>query len=99
NASPVLFMVKKNLIVKHKIDFIQNMQMYEDEVFTLEIFLNTKKMMYDQSKYYYRRYRKNSVMDARNQIENNMKSFNASTIVVNQLYNLLERYNENNKRK
>lgn len=61
-ASPVyLYMVKREIIEKNKLSFYEGI-LHEDELFTTQVFLNTRSMIYANAFYYNRRYRENSIM-------------------------------------
>lgn len=91
-ASPVLYMVKKDIITKNNIYFPLNYKMYEDEIFTLELFLNIDRAMYVHKHYYCRRYREESIMMERDRKENKLKSFYTGCQLVDDLYQLLKIY-------
>lgn len=61
-ASPVyLYMVKREIIKKNMLSFYEGI-LHEDELFTTQVFLNTRSMIYANAFYYNRRYRENSIM-------------------------------------
>lgn len=88
SPSPVLYVVKKEVITKNKLLFYPRV-IHEDELFTLELFLNINRMMYDSTPYYQRRYRQNSTMTSHS---NSKKSFDAYFIVLKETIKLLEQY-------
>lgn len=87
-ASPVLYVVKKSVITENNIEFTPFI-IHEDELFTLEVFLNVNSAMYDPNIYYNRRVREGSTMTSKG---NATKSFNSRCIVVNQMNNYLNNY-------
>jgi glycosyltransferase involved in cell wall biosynthesis len=92
SASPCLFIVKREIIIKNQIQFTPGIR-YEDELFTLEVFLNVNKAMYDPNLYYKRRYRANSIMTSQKDAENFQNSFNSYSYVIHELGKLMEKYN------
>lgn len=95
-ASPVLYMTKKEILIQSNLKFKPTI-IHEDEIFTLELFLNVDRVMYDPFPYYNRRYRKGSTMTT-NTKEHNLKSFESRVIVVEDLLKALKRYNNSSKR-
>lgn len=91
SASPCLFIVKSEIIKKNQIKFTPGIR-YEDELFTLEVFLNVNRAMYDPNFYYKRRYRANSIMTTQKQSQNNQKSFDSYSFVIKEMGKMLDRY-------
>ncbi|GAB1800839.1 glycosyltransferase [Priestia megaterium] len=89
-SQPCLYIVKKELIVNNNLQFMPNV-LHEDELFTLEIVLNTKSAMYDPNLYYQRRYRENSIMTS-NSIEKIKKSFDSYCIIIEEMNSLKKTY-------
>lgn len=98
-ASPVLYMVKRDVIINNDIYFPLSYKMYEDEIFTLKLFLSVNKVMYDHKYYYFRRYREDSIMMQREEKENKLKSFDYGCQLVVDLYKLLHETTNYVKRK
>jgi glycosyltransferase involved in cell wall biosynthesis len=92
SASPVLYMVKKDIITKHKILFRPGI-IHEDQLFTLQVFLNVNKSMYDPGRYYNRRLRPNSIMTSKD-IKSKEKSFLSYVQIYKQMLIML---NDNKK--
>ncbi|MCM3399455.1 glycosyltransferase [Oceanobacillus profundus] len=90
SSSPVLYMVKKDLLINNNILFKPGI-IHEDDLFTLEVFINTNLMMYKSNAYYKRRYRPNSTMTTES-IVGRKKSFDSRCVIVNELNGLLEKY-------
>ncbi|MFD1334542.1 glycosyltransferase family 2 protein [Oceanobacillus iheyensis] len=88
--SPVLYMLKKDVLVKNNI-FYKPGIIHEDELFTLEVFLNSNLTMYKPKFYYKRRYRPNSTM-TNETIAGREKSFNSRCIILDELNKMLENY-------
>lgn len=66
-ASPVyLYMVKKEVIEQNNLSFYEGI-LHEDELFTTQVFLNSRSMIYANAFYYNRRYRENSIMTDQSQ--------------------------------
>ncbi|WP_080146745.1 glycosyltransferase family 2 protein [Marinilactibacillus piezotolerans] len=61
SASPCLYLVRKDLLEEHRILFPEGI-LHEDEYFTTQVFLHTKRMCYVDQAYYHRRYRVASTM-------------------------------------
>lgn len=93
-ASPVLFMVKRDILTRNQIIFYPGI-IHEDELFTLEVFLNVNRIMYDPYPYYMRRYRQGSTMTSIGS-ENVYYSFNSRGVIVSELKKMLKKYH--NKR-
>lgn len=58
-ASPCLYVLRKNLLVKNKIKFLNGL-IWEDELFTRQCFLNSRKFSVLEASLYVRRFRENS---------------------------------------
>ncbi|MCM3023157.1 glycosyltransferase [Heyndrickxia ginsengihumi] len=90
SSSPCLFIVKKDILKDNKLQFKPGI-LHEDELFTLELFLNINYAMYDTNFYYRRRYRKDSIMTSKN-MDKVKKSFDSYHIVAIEMNKLLDRY-------
>lgn len=90
SSSPCLYIMRRGLLIKNKLRFQPGI-MHEDELFTLELFLNTKSVMYDSNFYYKRRYRKDSIMTSESNDKNKF-SFDSYFIVAKHLNELLMKY-------
>lgn len=88
--SPVLYIMRKDLLENNNLKFPPGI-VHEDELFTLEVFLNTKSMMYNSNFYYKRRYREGSTMTSES-ILCRKKSFESKCIVLKELNNSLVKY-------
>ena len=95
--SPVLYMVRKDSLVKNDILFKPHI-IHEDVLFTLEVFLNASRGMYDATYYYKRRYRPNSVMTSETKLSSK-KSFDSRCIILDELNKMLMRYKSKPERK
>lgn len=95
SASPVLYIIKRDVLIRNNILFKPGI-VHEDELFTVEVFLNVEKTMYDPSSFYKRRYRPNSTMTS-NSLKSKRKSFESRCIVVHELNKLLEKYTAKNE--
>ena len=61
-ASPVyLYLARRSVLTKNDLTFREDI-IHEDELFTPQVFVHIKTMMYVNAFYYYRRYRENSIM-------------------------------------
>lgn len=87
--SACLYMVRADVLNKNQIRFKPNLQ-HEDELFSLELFLNTERAMYDANLYYMRRYRSGSIMTSQEE----MKSFDAYYQVLQEIISLLDKYTD-----
>lgn len=96
-ASPVLYMVKRDILIKNNIRFPLSYKMFEDEIFTLKLFLNVETAMYDHTHYYFRRYRDSSIMMQKK--NKNLESFTHGCQLVKDLYVLLDETTNPIKRK
>ena len=81
--SPCLYLVKKDLIDKNNLAFIEG-ALHEDEFFTTLLFASTKTMTYLNKNYYHRRYRTASTMTNETE-EHILKSFNSYIKVFSEL--------------
>lgn len=90
NPSPVLYMVKKELLQNNKIWYKPGI-IHEDDLFTVEIVLNTNKAIYVSKNLYKRRFRENSVMTTTN-IEHRKKSFKSKCIIITELKKIFHKY-------
>lgn len=90
SPSPVLYMMKRELLTKNKINFKPDI-IHEDQLFTLEVFLNAETIMYDPTPYYKRRYRLNSTMTS-NTPEALRKSFDSTCQIFKEMRDLLRSY-------
>ncbi|MFC4386541.1 glycosyltransferase [Gracilibacillus marinus] len=90
STSPCLYIVKKEIIIQKNIRFVSGI-LYEDELFTLEVFLNVSSVKYDPKDYYKRRYRENSVMTTYKDTAS-IKSFDSYLTVLKQMERLFEKY-------
>ena len=59
-ASPCLYIFKKSLVIDNGILFEENI-IHEDQLFSTQLFLEAKSMLYLNEDLYYRRYRLNSI--------------------------------------
>lgn len=83
SPSPCLYLVKKELIDKHNVSFIEG-ALHEDEFFTTLLFASTKTMTYLNKDYYHRRYRVSSTMTEETEAHK-LKSFNSYIKVFSEL--------------
>ncbi|WP_414838655.1 glycosyltransferase [Carnobacterium sp. TMP28] len=61
-VSPVyLYLTKRSVLTENQLTFREDL-IHEDELFTPQVFIHIKTMMYVNAFYYYRRYRENSIM-------------------------------------
>lgn len=90
SSSPVLYVVKRDMLIKNKIKFKPGI-IHEDELFTLRVFLNANYTMYDSNFYYKRRYRIGSTMTLQNGARNK-KSFDSNCIILEEVNKLLNFY-------
>lgn len=61
-VSPVyLYLTKRSMLTESNLTFREDI-IHEDELFTPQVFVRIKSMMYVNAFYYYRRYRENSIM-------------------------------------
>lgn len=95
SPSPVLFILKKDTLINNNIRFKPGI-IHEDELFTVEIFLNVNNMMYKPSSFYKRRYRPSSTMTSKS-ILARKKSFDSKCVVLDELHNLFSHYNKKNE--
>ncbi|SDQ14597.1 Glycosyltransferase involved in cell wall bisynthesis [Carnobacterium viridans] len=86
-ASPVyLYMVKREILVKNALSFYEGI-LHEDELFTIQVFLNSNSMCYVNAFYYNRRYRENSIMTNQSP-ERLQQTFNSYQVIYKELRNL-----------
>lgn len=71
-VSPCLYFFKKSILQEKKIKFYEGI-IYEDTLFTTLLLTNIEKLMYLSNRFYYRRYRRDSIMTSKIQ-EKNLKS-------------------------
>ncbi|MCA9766821.1 MAG: glycosyltransferase [Carnobacterium sp.] len=61
-VSPVyLYLTRRSVLIENNLLFREDI-IHEDELFTPQVFIHIKTMMYVNAFYYYRRYRENSIM-------------------------------------
>ncbi|USK91798.1 glycosyltransferase [Rossellomorea marisflavi] len=82
--SAVLYIVKKEILIKNQIFFKPNI-LHEDDLFTTRIFMSVEASMYTAKKYYKRRYRENSIMTSINSEKNKIKSFYSYLHILEEL--------------
>ena len=85
--SPCLYIVKKDILDQHNIRFNPKIS-YEDELFSLEVFLNVNRAMYDENLYYRRRYRPGSTMTSQTE----RKAFDGYYKTLHAISELLNTY-------
>ncbi|WP_336790594.1 glycosyltransferase [Paenibacillus sp. MMO-177] len=90
SCQPCLYLVRKELISANNIRFRTGI-FHEDELFSLEIFLNAGLSMYYPEMLYKRRYRSNSIMTSRSS-QSLIKSFNSYCDVIMELNKLISKY-------
>lgn len=90
--SPVLYVLRKELIFKNNIFFKPGI-IHEDELFSLKVFLSSNKMMYHSESLYMRRYRPMSTMTDKS-LKSRKKSFDSRCVLYNEFTNLLSRYSD-----
>jgi|SRR5699024_6307672 len=95
SASPVLYFMKRQLLIDKGIRFKPGI-VHEDDLFTLEVFINTDKAMYLPEAFYRRRIRQNSTMTTKS-VEGRQKSFTSRCIILDDLFILLKQYTEINE--
>jgi glycosyltransferase involved in cell wall biosynthesis len=91
SPSPCLYLIKRNLLLENNILFKPKM-MHEDELFSLLIYLNTNRAMYDGNFYYKRRYRPGSIMTSQVQTMKNQNSFESYFQLMEEISKLLQHY-------
>lgn len=87
-VSPVyLYIIKREVLTKNNITFYEDI-LHEDELFTTQVFLAVKSMMYQNQFYYHRRYRENSIMTDQNpkRLKRTMASYSRIYIELEKLY-------------
>ena len=83
-VSPVyLYLTRRSVLTENYLNFREDI-IHEDELFTPQVFIHIKTMMYVNAFYYYRRYRENSIMTIQTP-EQLKKSFNSYTNIFNEL--------------
>lgn len=86
-ASPVyLYMVKREVIEQNNLSFYEGI-LHEDELFTTQVFLTSRSMIYTNAFYYNRRYRENSIMTDQSQ-ERLKQTFDSYLIIFKELEKL-----------
>lgn len=85
--SPVLYIMKRELLIESNLRFIPGI-IHEDDLFTVEVFLNANKAIYLPNAFYRRRYRKGSTMTIES-INHRKNSFHSRCIILDELENLL----------
>lgn len=75
SPSPCLYLVKKAVIDKHNLKFLEAV-LHEDEYFTTLLFANIQRMTYLNESFYHRRYRTASTMTAHTN-KHKLRSFNS----------------------
>ncbi|WP_280559190.1 glycosyltransferase [Priestia megaterium] len=86
------YIIKRELLTKNRIKFKPGI-LHEDELFTLEVFLNAHLAMYEENFYYKRRYRENSIMTSQDS-QKIRKSFDSYCILIEEMNKLLEKYSD-----
>ncbi|SEI53991.1 Glycosyltransferase involved in cell wall bisynthesis [Alkalibacterium gilvum] len=97
SPSPCLYLVKKELIDKHNVSFVEG-ALHEDEYFTTLLFARTQKMTYLNKDYYHRRYRTASTMTEETE-EHKLKSFDSYLKVFKALDEELRKFDYSNTQK
>lgn len=90
SSSVCLYITTRELINNNQLLFYENV-LHEDELFTTQVFLHTKRMMYKNAAYYHRRYRSNSIMT---DLSSEKKEWSFNSYVA--LFNELEKMMKNN---
>ncbi|MBT2731104.1 glycosyltransferase [Carnobacterium sp. ISL-102] len=86
-SSPVyLYMVRREVIEQNNLSFYEGI-LHEDELFTTQVFLNSRSMIYANAFYYNRRYRENSIMTDQSQ-ERLKQTFDSYLIIFKELEKL-----------
>lgn len=98
SSSVCLYLTTSELINNNQLVFYENI-LHEDELFTTQVFLQTKRMMYKNVSYYHRRYRSNSIMTDLS-FENRERSFDSYIVLFNELERMLKhnKYTEKQKK-
>lgn len=91
-ASPVLYIIKSNVLMEKNIRFFPNI-IHEDDLFTIEVFLNIRSATYIAESFYKRRYRKGSTMTT-NTFQQSINSFKSKCIILRELYRMLDKHNQ-----
>lgn len=98
-VSPVyLYLTRRSVLTKHDLTFREDI-IHEDELFTPQVFVHIKRMMYVNAFYYYRRYRENSIMTIQTpeQIKRSFDSYLKIFKELEQLYESTEYKKEQKK--
>jgi len=98
SPSPCLYLLRRDLLIKNELRFFPGI-MHEDELFSLQVYLNTNRAMYDPHFYYKRRYRAGSIMTSQRSQEKIKKSFDSYCHLVNLVAELYPIYRGNLERK
>ena len=98
SSSVCLYITTRELISKNQLVFYENV-LHEDELFTTQVFLHTKRMMYKNVSYYHRRYRSNSIMTDLSS-EKKEQSFDSYRVLFNELEKMMKsnNYTESQKK-
>lgn len=98
SSSVCLYVTTKELINNNYLSFYENV-LHEDELFTTQVFLHTKRMMYKNVSYYHRRYRSNSIMTDLSS-EKKEQSFDSYRFLFNELEKMIKsnNYTESQKK-
>lgn len=97
SSSVCLYVTSRELISNNQLVFYENV-LHEDELFTTQVFLHTKRMMYKNAAYYHRRYRSNSIMTDLSS-EKKEQSFNSYVALFNELEKMLNNNHYTEKQK
>lgn len=88
SSSVCLYITTRELISNNQLVFYENV-LHEDELFTAQVFLHTKRMMYKNASYYHRRYRSNSIMTDLSS-EKKEQSFDSYRVLFNELEKMMK---------
>lgn len=97
SSSVCLYLTTRELIMANHLAFYENI-LHEDELFTTQVFLHTKRMMYKNVSYYHRRYRSNSIMTDLSS-EKKELSFDSYRVLFNELEKMMENKDYTKKQK
>lgn len=97
SSSVCLYITTRELISKNQLVFYENV-LHEDELFTAQVFLHTKRMMYKNVSYYHRRYRSNSIMTDLSS-EKKEQSFDSYRVLFNELEKMMKSNNNTESQK
>src|SRR5699024_11181058 len=78
--------------MEKNIRFFPNI-IHEDDLFTIEVFLNIRSATYIAESFYKRRYRKGSTMTT-NTFQQSINSFKSKCIILRELYRMLDKHNQ-----